>query len=91
MSKIEYLIRRFAVEYSRWKNASYWEVELTNYGAVWYFYGRLLRKGLAPADLMRIQFATEKTEDSRIYSGDEVDCEIKKLVAIIRLRKKGQK
>ena len=91
MNKIEYLLRRFAVEYSRWKNASYWEVELTNYDTVWYFYGRLLRKGLAPADLIGIQFAIEKTEDSRIHSGDEVDCEIKKLVAIIRLGKKGKR
>lgn len=91
MSKIEYLLRRFAVEYSRWKNASYWEVNLTNYDVAWYFYGRLLRKGLAPEDLIWIQFVTEKTEDSRICSGDEVDCEIKKLVAIIRLRKKGQR
>lgn len=89
MDKIEYLLRRFATEYSRWKNASYWEVELTDYDAVWYFYSRLLRKGLVPADLMGIQFATEKTEDSRICSGDEVDCEIKKLVTIIRLGKKG--
>lgn len=90
MNKIEYLLRRFATEYSNWKNASYWEVELIKYGTVWYFYSRLLRKGLAPADLMGIQFAAEKTESGRIHSGDEVDCEIKKLVAIIRLGKKGQ-
>ena len=93
MSKIEYLIRRYAGEYSKLHHASYWEAEM-NWQAniVYYFYERLRRKGITLKDhLSGVKLAIERSENASIRSGSEVDCEIKKLVAIIRLRKKGQK
>lgn len=91
MSKIEYLIRRYAGEYSKWYHASYWEAEMMGIEAVWYYYDRLGRKGLLRENLLDIKVAVERSKDASIRSGSEVDCEIKKLVAIIRLRKKGQR
>ena len=90
MSKIEYLIRRYAGEYSKWYHASHWEVEIMGID-VWYYYDRLSRKGLLRENLLDIKVAVERSEDTSIRSGSEVDCEIKKLVAIIRLGKKGKR
>lgn len=91
MSKTEYLIRRYAGEYNKLHYASYWGVEICKYkNAFAYFYERLRRKeGIVLLDLLDIKLAIERSKSISIQSGSEVDCEIKKLVAMIRLRKKA--
>lgn len=82
MSKIEYLLRRYAGEYSKFHHAPYWEAEMMGIDACWYFYKRLYRKGITmEGQLAGIKQAVERAKESSIRPGSEVDYKIKLFVA----------
>lgn len=84
MNKIEYLLRRYAGEYSKW--CRIFSLDNRDNERAHYFYERLRRKGLALESLYHIGSVVEHADGNDIGCGSEVDCEIKTLVAYINLK-----